>query len=115
MKELKFHEDFINPIIEKDKISTTRIKKKNLNIGDEVKFIFLPIENHRRLNIRGIITKIEAVKFKNLNRNHANNEGYTHVDLLKHELRNIYPEIKWDTICYIYQFQLINTEDIKKC
>lgn len=108
MKELKFHEDFKNPIMERSKISTTKLKKKNLNVGDEFKFVFVPIEDNSGVKLRGVITNIEIVKFKNLTHIHADNEGYLHVDLLKHELRNIYPDIKWDTLCYIYEFTMIN-------
>ena len=108
MKELKFHEDFKNPILKKGKISTTRVKKKNFSVGDEFKFVFIPIENNRSVKLRGVITKFETVKFKNLNNIHAKNEGYLHVDLLRHELRNIYPDIKWNTPCYIYEFTVIN-------
>ena len=108
MKEVKFHQDFFNPIIERLKISTTRLKPKNLKVGDEFKFVFVPVDNYKDLNLRGIITKIEVVKFKDLNNVHADNEGYEHPDLLKHELRNIYPEVKWDSLCYVYQFQVVN-------
>ena len=108
MKELKFHEDFRNPILDRFKISTTRINKKNLKVGDEFNLVFVPVENNQDVNVRGVITKVETVKFKNLTSIHADNEGYQHIDLLKHEIRNIYPEVKWDTLCYIYQFQLIN-------
>ena len=79
-----------------------------MKVGDEFKLVFIPVENHRSENIRGVITKVECVKFKNLTNVHADNEGYQHIDLLKHELRNIYPDIRWDSECYIYQFVLIN-------
>lgn len=108
MKELKFDEDFKNPIIDGCKISTSRLSDKDLIVGDEFKFVFIPFENNYDYNLMGVITKVESVKFKNLSRVHAENEGYFHVDLLKHELKHFYPDIRWDTIVYIYSFQVIN-------
>ena len=108
MKKLKFSEDFKIPIMERVKISTSRLSDKHLSVGDEFRFVFVPIGNNRGCDLRGVITKVERVKFKNLSNVHADNEGYGHVELLKHELRHFYPDVRWDSIVYIYQFQVIN-------
>lgn len=47
-----------------------------------------------------IVRRVEEVRFKDLNEMHAWVEGYKHVALLKHELRNIYPDICDDTVLF---------------
>ena len=100
---LKFHEDFYHPIKEELKISTTRRTSKPINIGDFVIATFEPSDKLLILRIDGHYAK----KLKDLSRNDAVNEGYYHANLLKHELRMIYPEICDDDYVYIYQFTAI--------
>lgn len=100
---LKFHEDFYLPIKEEVKDATTRASSKPLNIDDFViatfepsdKLLILRIDNHY------------ARRLKDLTNTEAKNEGYRHADLLKHEIKNIYPEISDEDYVYIYQFTVI--------
>lgn len=100
---LKFHEDFYQPIKSEIKEATTRASSKPLNIDDFViatfepsdKLLLLRIDNHY------------ARRLKDLTRLEAKNEGYNHSDLLKHEIKNIYPELSDDDYVYIYQFSVI--------
>ena len=48
---------------------------------------------------------VEQVKFKELDHDHAWLEGYKHVDLLKHELQSIYPDIRDDTVLFQIKFE----------
>lgn len=50
--------------------------------------------------------RVEEVRFKDLNRMHAWFEGYKHVALLKHELRDIYPDICDDTVLFQILFEI---------
>ena len=54
--------------------------------------------------------RVEEVRFKDLNGRHAWFEGYKHVDLLKHELRNIYPDICDDTVLFQIIFEIPTRE-----
>ena len=108
MKELKFHRDFYNPIITGKKLSTTRIKPKDLEVGDTFKFVFVPDDTGCK-PLYGNICNVEVVRFCDLDRGHAMNEGYLHEDLLKHEIMNIYPDIRPVNLVYIYEFVVENT------
>lgn len=50
--------------------------------------------------------RVEEVRFKDLNMRHAWFEGYKHVALLKHELRDIYPDICDDTVLFQILFEI---------
>lgn len=97
---LKFHEDFYQPIKEDIKISTIRDGTKPINVGDFVIATFAPSDKLLLLRI----DEHYAMKLQDLGRNEAINEGYYHKDLLKHELRMIYPELSYDDYVYIYKF-----------
>ena len=97
---LKFHDDFHNPIMRGVKISTIRDKPKPINKGDLIDVCFKPSERTRTIKI----LRHYAIKFNDINDDIANKEGYLHKDLLKHELKNIYPSIQPDDYIYIYEF-----------
>ena len=107
---LKFNSDFYQPIIEKVKTSTIRASSKPLKIGDICYTYFPDIQTVMFL----MITDHYARKLHDLNKNDALNEGYNHEDLLKRELKNIYPELKDDDYVYIYRFQGVQCSDNDK-
>lgn len=98
---LKFHKDFYYPICDQYKITTIRRESKPLNIGDYCFADFIDSDKVLVLEI----CEHYAIKFKDLSKKEAEREGYNHPDLLKHELRNIYPDIKDDDYVYIYRFK----------
>lgn len=98
---LRFHKDFYEPIKQEYKTATTRANSKPLNIDDYVIATFEPSDKLLLLRI----AEHYAMRLKDLNTNEARNEGYRHPDLLKHELRNIYPELTDDSYVYIYTFR----------
>lgn len=102
---LKFNGDFYNPIIDSVKKSTIRDESKPLNIGDFVFAHFLP-DNVCIVRIDNHYSK----KLKDLNEIEAKNKGYMHPDILRHELKNIYPNITDDDYLYIYEFTYIKHE-----
>lgn len=97
---LKFHPDFYNPIRGDYKVSTIRAESKPLNINDYVIATFAPSD--KVLSIR--IEEHYAMRLKDLTKHEAKMEGYYHQDLLRHELKNIYPDLKDDDYVYIYIF-----------
>ena len=97
---LKFHPDFYNPIRDNYKVSTIRAESKPLNINDYVIATFTPTE--KLLSIQ--IEEHYAMRLKDLTKHEAKMEGYYHPDLLRHELKNIYPDLKDDDYVYIYIF-----------
>lgn len=101
MKTLKFKPYFIEPLRSMKKISTIRKSDKELKKGDVVECVF---EGCRVSWLRRVRC-VEQVKFKELDHNHAWLEGYTHVDLLKHELKIIYPDIHDDTVLFQIKFE----------
>lgn len=101
MKTLKFKPYFIEPLRSMKKISTIRKSDKGLKKGDVVECVF---EGCRVSWLRRVRC-VEQVKFKELDHNHAWLEGYKHVDLLKHELKIIYPDIHDDTILFQIKFE----------
>lgn len=109
---LKFHKDFYNPIKTGDKVTTIRASSKPLNIDDFVFAYFPPDEA-----LLFLITDHYAKQLKDLDYHEAICEGYKHPDLLKHELKNIYPNLKDNDYVYIYKFNIIrgNQEDIELC
>lgn len=97
---LRFHEDFYQPIKGEYKVSTIRAGSKPLDIGDFVIATFEPSDDLLLLQIE----EHYAMRLKDLTSNEAKNEGYRHPDLLKHELRNICPDLKDNDYVYIYKF-----------
>lgn len=51
------------------------------------------------------VRRVEKVKFKDLDNAHAWFEGYKHVDLLKHELQCIYPDMGNNTVLFQIKFK----------
>ena len=108
MKDLTFHMDFYNPIFDAQKRCTTRLKPKDLEVGEEFRFVFVPDDTGFK-ELYGQVERVEVVRFCDLNRFHAETEGYIHEDLLKHEIRNIYPDVRPFDLCYIYYFFVLNS------
>lgn len=87
-------------------MSTIRKSDKGLKKGDIVECVFEGTHFclHRR------VERMELVKFKDLDDTHAWYEGYRHVDLLKHELKSIYPDIHDDTVLFQIIFEIPTKE-----
>lgn len=96
MKILKFKPYFIDPLRSMKKVSTIRKSDKGLKKDDIVECVF----EGTTFSIFRIVESVEKVKFKDLDNAHAWFEGYKHVDLLKHELKIIYPDLHDDTILF---------------
>lgn len=101
MKTLKFKPYFIEPLRSMKKISTIRKTDKGLKKEDLVKCVF----EKTNFSIYRIVESVEQFKFEELDHTCAWFEGYTHVDLLKHELKIIYPDICDDTILFQIKFE----------
>ncbi len=101
MKTLKFKPYFFEPLRSRKKMSTIRKSDKGLKKGDLVECWF---EGTGFCLLR-VVWRVEQVKFKDLKHNHAWFEGYRHVDLLKHELKSIYPDICGDTVLFQIIFE----------
>ena len=107
---MKFHEDFLEPIKEGIKKSTIRADSKPLKTNDICYGYFHGID--KAIGIK--ITDHYAKKLCDLNKEDAKNEGYLHENLLKHELKNIYPDLSDEDYVYIYKFEGISDELIEK-
>lgn len=103
MKTLKFKPYFIEPLRSMEKRATIRKSDKGLKKGDLVKCRFEWTDDYLIRKVR----RVEKVKFKDLDNTHAWFEGYKHVDLLKHELQSIYPDIHDDTVLFQIKFETI--------
>lgn len=101
MKTLEFKNYFISPLMSLGKRATIRKSDKGLEKGDLVKCVFEGMDFCLFQIVRGV----EKVKFKDLDNTHAWFEGYRHVDLLKHELKIIYPDLHDDTILFQIKFE----------
>ena len=101
MKTLNFKHYLIEPLKSMKKISTIRKSDKGLKKDDIVECVF----EGTNFSIFRIVESVEQVKFKDLEHNHAWFEGYRHVDLLKHELKSIYPDIHDDTVLFQIKFE----------
>lgn len=101
MKTLEFQNYFMEPLRSMKKISTIRKYDNGLKKGDLVECWF---EGTGFCLLR-VVRRVEQVKFKDLKHNHAWFEGYRHVDLLKHELKSIYPDICGDTVLFQIIFE----------
>lgn len=102
MKTLKFKPYFIEPLRSMRKISTIRKSDKGLKKEDIVECVF----EGTNFSIFRIVESVEQVKFKELDNARAWGEGYKHVALLKHELRDIYPDICDDTVLFQILFEI---------
>lgn len=100
-KYQKFRKDYLEPLRSRKKMSTIRKSDKGLKKGDLVECWF---EGTGFCLLR-VVRRVEQVKFKDLKHNHAWFEGYRHVDLLKHELKSIYPDICGDTVLFQIIFE----------
>ena len=103
---LKFNEDFYKPVIDEVTTSTIRGNSKPLNIGD---YVYAQFSEDNVCIIK--ITNHYAKRLKDLTIKEAEREGYKHVNLLKHELKNIYPNIKDDDYVYVYHWHILNNSN----
>lgn len=102
----KFDGDFYHPIMDDIKVSTIRANSKPVDIGDLVYGYFQSIEKACVLEI----INHYSMRLKDLRGYEAQNEGYGHQDLLKHELKNIYPTLNDEDYVFIYQFKVIRNK-----
>ena len=101
-KTLRFKPEFMDLLKTTEKRATIRKSDKGLKKGDVVKCVATDGSSKAYRKVK----KIEQVKFKNLHYRHANREGYHHVELLKQELKSIYPDMNDDTVLYQIIFEL---------
>ena len=101
MKTLEFENYFMEPLRSIEKKATIRKSDKGLKKEDIVECAF----KGSSFCLHRIVQRVEEVRFKDLNGRHAWFEGYRHVDLLKHELKSIYPDICGDTVLFQIIFE----------
>ena len=101
-KILRFKPELIDLLKTTEKRATIRKSDKGLKKGDIVECVATDGSSKAYRKVE----KIEQVKFKNLHYRHANREGYHHVELLKQELKSIYPDMNDDTVLYQIIFEL---------
>lgn len=101
-KTLRFKPALMDLLKTTEKRATIRKSDKGLKKGDIVKCVATDGSSKAYRKVQ----KIEQVKFKNLHYRHANREGYHHVELLKQELKSIYPDMNDDTVLYQIIFEL---------
>lgn len=101
-KTLRFKPELMDLLKTTEKRATIRKSDKGLKKGDVVKCVATDGSSKAYRKVK----KIEQVKFKNLHYRHANREGYHHVELLKQELKRIYPDMNDDTVLYQIIFEL---------
>lgn len=101
MKTLNFKPHFLEPLRSMKKMSTIRKSDKGLKKDDLVECVF----EGTTFSILRIVKSVEQVKFEELDNRYAWFEGYNHVDLLKHELQSIYPDICDDTVLFQIKFE----------
>lgn len=104
---LKFNSSFYNPIMEEIKTSTIRANSKPLNVGDICYAYFNDIQTVMFV----LITDHYAKRVMDLNKDDALTEGYLHEDLLKNELKNIYPDLAREDYVYIYKFKGLSVDE----
>lgn len=102
MKTLEFENYFMEPLRSMEKRATIRKSDKGLKKGDIVECTV----KGSIFCLHRIVRRVEEVRFKDLNMRHAWFEGYKHVDLLKHELKIIYPDICDDTVLFQILFEI---------
>lgn len=95
-KCLKFKEYFKAPLCSLEKRSTIRGSQHGLEVGDQVCCEFEESKDY----IYKKVAEINEVTFKDLNYRAAWCEGYKHPDLLKHDLKSIYPDVSDDTVLF---------------
>lgn len=95
---LDFKYYFNNALIEGLKTSTIR-KHCNFEVGDL--FSISP----RGVKIDFEVTKINRIRFDEIDNDIAFKEGYRHKDLLLHELESIYKDLTYDTLLYQIEFK----------
>ncbi|MBQ6220133.1 MAG: ASCH domain-containing protein [Methanobrevibacter sp.] len=110
---LKFHKDFYPVIKSGYKYSTIRAGSKPLRVDDLCFAYFHEIGEVLILRIKEHYSK----RLIDLTDKEAESEGYMHPCLLRHELKNIYPELKTNDYVYYYRFELVNNygRDLLKC
>ena len=101
-KTLRFKPELMDLLKTTKKRATIRKSDKGLKKGDVVKCVADDGSSKAYRKVK----KIEQVKFKNLHYRHANREGYHHVELLKQELKSIYPDMNDNTVLYQIIFEL---------
>lgn len=101
-KTLIFKPELMDLLKTTEKRATIRKSDKGLKKGDVVRCVAGDGSSKAYRKVK----KIEQVKFKNLHHRHANREGYHHVELLKQELKSIYPDMNDDTVLYQIIFEL---------
>lgn len=101
-KTLRFKPELMDLLKTTEKRATIRKSDKGLKKGDIVKCVATDGSSKAYRKVK----KIEQVKFKDLHYRHANREGYHHVELLKQELKSIYPDMNDDTVLYQIIFEL---------
>lgn len=101
MKTLEFKNYFMEPLRSMEKRATIRKSDKGLKKGDLVKCTFEWTDDYLIRKVRSV----EKVKFKDLDNTHAWFEGYKHVDLLKHELQCISPDMGNSTVLFQIKFK----------
>lgn len=101
-KILIFKPELMDLLKTTEKRATIRKSDKGLKKGDVVNCVATDGSSKAYRKVQ----KIEQVKFKNLHYRHANREGYHHVELLKQELKSIYPDMNDDTVLYQIIFEL---------
>ena len=101
MKTLEFENYFMEPLRSMEKRATIRKSDKGLKEGDLVKCTFEWTDDYLIRRVRSV----EKVKFKDLGNAHAWFEGYKHVDLLKHELQCISPDMGNNTVLFQIKFE----------
>lgn len=102
MKTLMFKPYFFEPLRSMEKRATIRKSDKGLKKGDIVECAV----KGSIFCLHRIVRRVEEVRFKDLDNTHAWFEGYKHVDLLKHELQSIYPDICEDTVLFQILFEI---------
>lgn len=101
MKTLEFKPYFFEPLRSMEKRATIRKSDKGLKKGDIVECTV----KGSIFCLHRIVRRVEEVRFKDLNMRHAWFEGYKHVDLLKHELQCIYPDMWNNTVLFQIKFK----------
>ena len=101
MKTLEFKPYFFEPLRSMEKRATIRKSDKGLKKGDIVECTV----KGSIFCLHRIVRRVEEVRFKDLNMRHAWFEGYKHVDLLKHELQCIYPDMGNNTVLFQIKFK----------
>ena len=102
IRTLIFKPELMDLLKTTEKRATIRKSDKGLKKGDIVRCVATDGSSKAYRKVK----KIEQVKFKNLHYRHANREGYHHVELLKQELKSIYPDMNDDTVLYQIIFEL---------